>query len=369
MAAMGIKPWICLSYGNPVWGSDFRLGMRVKQITDNAEGFDAWIRYCTACVERYKDVVDEWEIWNEPMRQGEEYAEMFYRTAKAIRAVQPSSKIYCTKMTFPDGYRTLLERLKKENSLDLVTSFHYHPYDRNPDETYAKLAEPLRRLVKSYNGAFDIMQGEVGCPSQLEYTHALSCLEWTEYSQAKWNLRRTIGDAVRAIPSSVFTIIDLQYTHKLQSFGLLRSTALKEVVYRRPSYYAMQNVFSFLDDEALPVSVCTNADFVITKRADPRDDAERSLTCARFSRFGRPVRFYWFSDSLPSNRLEFDRVTIEISDTLLRPLWVDMITGRIFELDAANVRRENGKTVLTEVPMWDSPVMIADYECVPAKSE
>ena len=367
MAAMSIKPWICLSYGNPVWGSDFRLGMRVKQITDNAEGFDAWIRYCTACVERYKDVVDEWEIWNEPMRQGEEYAEMFYRTAKAIRAVQPSSKIYCTKMTFPDGYRTLLERLKKENSLDLVTSFHYHPYDRNPDETYAKLAEPLRRLVKSYNGAFDIMQGEVGCPSQLEYTHALSCLEWTEYSQAKWNLRRTIGDAVRSIPSSVFTIIDLQYTHKLQSFGLLRSTALKEVVYRRPSYYAMQNVFSFLDDEALPVSVCTNADFVITKRADPRDDAERRLTCARFTRFGRPVRFYWFSDSLPSNRLEFDRVTIEISDTLLRPLWVDMITGRIFEIDAANVRRVNGKTVLTDVPMWDSPVMIADYEYVPRR--
>ena len=101
MAAMGVKPWICLSYGNPVWGSDFRLGMRVKQVTDNAEAFDAWIRYCTACVERYKDVVDEWEVWNEPFNQGEEYAEMFYRTAKAIRSVQPSAKIFCTAITFP----------------------------------------------------------------------------------------------------------------------------------------------------------------------------------------------------------------------------------------------------------------------------
>ena len=62
MAAMGVKPWICLSYGNPVWGSDFRLGMRVKQVTGNPEAFAAWLRYCTACVERYKDVVDEWEI-------------------------------------------------------------------------------------------------------------------------------------------------------------------------------------------------------------------------------------------------------------------------------------------------------------------
>ena len=46
--------------GNPVWGSDFRLGMRVKQVTDSPEAFAAWLRYCTACVERYKDVVDEW---------------------------------------------------------------------------------------------------------------------------------------------------------------------------------------------------------------------------------------------------------------------------------------------------------------------
>ena len=37
MAAMDVKPWICLSYGNPVWGSDFRLGMRVKQVTDKPE--------------------------------------------------------------------------------------------------------------------------------------------------------------------------------------------------------------------------------------------------------------------------------------------------------------------------------------------
>ena len=369
MAAMGIKPWICLSYGNPVWGSDFRLGMRVKQVTGNAEAFAAWIRYCTACVERYKDVVDEWEIWNEPFRQGEEYAEMFYRTAKAIRAVQPSAKIYCTAITFPADHRAVLEKLKKENALDLASYFIYHPYDRNPDESYSKNADPLRRLVKSYSGAFDIMQGEVGCPAQLEFAHALNDTEWTEYSQAKWNLRRTIGDAVRAIPCSVFTMIDLQYTFMLQSFGMLRSNALKEVVYRRPSYFAMQNVFSYLDDEAVPYGVCTDAAFVLTRRADPRDTAEHRLTCARFTRFGRATRFYWFSNAIPSNRLEFDRVTLQVPDRLERPVWVEMITGRIFEFDPANVRHEDGKTVLDDVPMWDSPVMIADYVCVPRRCE
>ena len=367
MAAMGVKPWICLSYGNPVYGSDFRLGMRVSQVTDSPEAFDAWIRFCTACVERYKDVVNEWEIWNEPFGQSKEYARMYLRTAKAIRAVQSDADIRLTAMLFPGDYRKVLDFLKKENALDLVTRVMYHPYHVNPDTSYAVMAEPLRRLVKSYSGAIDVMQGEVGCPAQLEFAHALANIEWTEYSQAKWNLRRAVGDAVRAIPSNVFTMIDLQYTFMLQSFGMLRSNTLKEVVYRRPSYFAMQNVFSYLDDEAVPYGVVTNAGFEITRRADPRDTAERRLTCARFTRFGRATRFYWFSDSRPSNRLEFDRVTLKIPGKLDRPVWVEMITGRIYEFDPANVRQEKGHTVLKDVPMWDSPVMIADYVCVPRR--
>ena len=365
MAAMGVKPWICLAYGNPVWGSDFRLGMRVKQVTDKPEAFDAWIRYCVACVERYKDVVDEWEIWNEPFHQGPEYAEMFYRTAKAIRAVQPNAKLFCTAVTFPGDYKCVLEKLKKENALDLGSYFIYHPYAANPDHSYAGLAEPLRRLVKSYSGSFDIMQGEVGCPSQLEFAHALANIEWSEYAQAKWDLRRTIGDAARSIPCNVFTMIDLQYTFMLQSFGLIRSNTLKEFVYRRPSYYAMQHVFSYLDDEVLPTGFDTKAGFIIEKRFDPRDTSERTLTVTRFSRFGRNIRFFWFADQRPSSTLGFDRVTIKVYDHLPKPVWVEMITGRVFEIAKENVSYENGRTVLKDLPMWDSPVMIADVLSVP----
>lgn len=44
-----------------------------------------------------------------------------------------------------------------------------------------------------------------------------------------------------------------------------------------------------------------------------------------------------------------------------------MITGRIFEIDKANVKHESGVTVLNDIPMWDSPVMIADYASVPQR--
>lgn len=358
MAAMGVKPWICLSYGNPIYGSDFRLGMRVSQVVENPEALQAWLKYCTACVERYKDVVDEWEIWNEPFRQPSEYAELFTQTAQAVRKVQPQSKIYCTAVVYPDDYTALLEKLKEQGSLELCTRVIYHPYHDNPDRTYTEVAEPLRKLVKGYSPSLDIMQGEVGCPSQLEFAHALNSIEWSEYSQAKWNLRRTIGDAIRSIPSNIFTIIDLQYTFMLQSFGLLRSNTLKEVVYRRPSYFAMQNVFSTLDDEAIPKSIDTDVPFELTHRADPRDTTQHRLTCAEFSKGDKSLRFYWYSDSRPTNLLELDRITLQIPQELKEPVWVEMITGRIFNIAPENITIQNGTTTITNLPIWDSVVMI-----------
>ena len=358
MSAMGVKPWICLSYGNPVWGSDFRLGMRVKQVTGNPESFEAWLRYCRACVERYRDVVDEWEIWNEPFGQSEEYAEMFYRTGKAIRAIQPNAKIYCTAVSFPKDYKVVLEKLKSENAMDLGSYFIYHPYTPNPDTSYTTLAEPLRAIVKSYSPDYDIIQGEVGCPGQLEFAHALSNIEWTEYSQAKWNLRRTIGDAVRNIPCNVFTMIDLQYTFMLQSFGMLRSNTLKEVVYRRPSFYAMQHVFSFFDDDVHPVSV--------TKQTVNG----KELTIAKFERNSAPVYVMWFSGNRPSDTLAYERASLAFDALGIHdPAWVDLLTGKICIFPKANVVRDGNVTRVKDIPLWDSPVMLLENMQTPRRVE
>ena len=341
MAAMGIKPWICISYGNPVWGSDFRLGMRVKQITGNPEAFAAWLRYVKALVERYKDVVDEWEIWNEPFHQSNEYSELVYRTARVVREVQPSAKCYVTAIVWSknmhkNDYYVVLERLKKENALDLIDKWIYHPYTARPEDCYARTAEPLRRFVKSYRPEYDIFQGETGCPGQLEFAHALNNIEWTEYSQAKWNLRRAIGDAARGIPSSCFTFIDLQYTFMLQSFGLIRSNTLKEPVYRRPSFFAMQNVYSLFDDGMRPSGV-------ETRMADGRE-----LTIARFKRESCPVFVVWFSGGRPGDSLKYKKADLSFLGLSEDAAWMDLMNGRIYRL------RD-----LVSVPVWDSPVVVA----------
>ena len=374
-AAMSVKPWVCISYGNPVWGSDFRLGMRLKPVTDNPDAFDAWIRYTKALVERYKDVVDEWEIWNEPFGQAREYAELFYHTAKAIREIQPAAKCFCTAISWnardpmKSDYAMVLEKLKKENALDLGSYFLYHPYSPVPEASYGHLAEPLRKFVKGYSANFDIMQGEVGCPSQLEFGHAMNGIEWTEYSQAKWNLRRAIGDSARSIPSSVFTMIDLKYTFMLQSFGLVRSNLLKEFVYRRPSWYAMSNIYSLFDDETLPQKNLVLKNFAIQKRADPRDQKPHDLACTLFTRHGKSLRFYWFCEARPSDRLDFDQIDLMIPERLDQPVWVDMITGRIFAIPETQIDRQEESLVLKNIPMWDSPVLITTRTTVMLKDE
>ena len=366
-AAMGVKPWICISYGNPVWGSDFRLGMRVKQVTGDPEAFAAWIRYTKALVERYKDVVDEWEVWNEPFGQGDDYAIMFYETAKAVREVQPTAQIFCTAITYSDkpekcDYFKVLEKLKAENALDLGSYFIYHPYSPRPEATFTvgtgqfvwQPALGMEKLIKEYSPKFRIMQGETGCPSQLEFAHAMHSLEWTEYSQAKWNLRRAIGDAVRSIPSSCFTMIDLKYTFMLQSFGLVRSNLLEEFVYRRPSWYAMRNVYALFDDDTLPGRISEVA------------CGGRMLSSATFTRFGKGITVLWFSDQVPDSSLAFSKV--DLTTTLVPscprdlaysdPVWVELVTGRVYRLKDFKA-----------VPMWDSPIIIADAETIPLATE
>ncbi len=349
MAAMGVKPWICISYGNPVWGSDFRLGMKVRQVTDSPEAFAAWIRYVKALVARYKDVVDEWEIWNEPFGQREEYAKMVYETAKAVKEVQSGATCLVTAIGWnrdpaKNDYVTVLEKLKQENALDLVKWWIYHPYSPVPESSYPQAME-LRRLVKSYSPDYDIMQGETGCPAQLEFAHAMHSIEWTEYSQAKWNLRRALGDYVRGIPSSCFTFIDLQYTFMLQSFGLVRSNTLKQPVYRRPSYFAMQNVYSYFDEDVHPISVET------------REVNGKEMTVAKFERQSRHMWAVWFSGKRPDDRLEYERADLGFLGQPKDYVWVDLMRGVIGKLPTFRY-----------VPVWDSPVLLAPNGQVPRQT-
>lgn len=357
LTEQGVRPWICLCYGNPIYGSTINLGSGLAPVVRSEEAFAAWLKYVEATVARYKASVNEWEIWNEPFGQGKDYAALVLKTADLIKRVQPDAVVLVTAITDQDR-KEVLTALKAANKLDAVDYWAYHPYVTNPDTSYDWVDKTQKELA-AYHPKYRLYQGEVGCPSILEWTHALCDYPWTEYSQAKWNLRRMAGDRVRGIPCNVFTMIDLKYTNMQQSFGLIRSNLLLQFIYKRPTFYAVQHMMSFFDDAVKPVGL------LACESGSPR-----KVTAAGFEKAGTPVALLWYGDKVPGDVLAWDTVSVTIKGATFKdPVCVEMITGKVFELAPGSWTSEGGSTRLAQVPLWDSPMMLAERAQVPLRTE
>jgi polysaccharide biosynthesis protein PslG len=343
-----VKPWICLCYGNPIYKSTIDLGAGLGAVVRNKETMDAWLKYVESIVTHYKDVVTEWEIWNEPFGQEKDYAALLIPTAEIIKKIQPNAVILVTEY---GGTKPVLDELKTQNKLDLFDFWVYHPYSPNPDRGDG---ERLKKLVESFNPKYRIYQGEAGCPSQLEWAHALANYPWTEYSQAKWDLRRMASDHMRGIPTSVFTITDLQYTFMLQSFGLIRSNTLHQFIYKRPSFYAVKHMAGFFDDTVKTIGPLEH-----------NADTKRKTTVAGFQKDGKSIVLVWYNDNVPTDDLKWDPVDLAIQGaTFQDPVYVEMITGKVFDLPKDSWKAEADGASFTKLSIWDSPVMIAERSLV-----
>jgi hypothetical protein len=362
VAEQSVKPWVCLCYGNPLYGADIELNARI--FTDEAT-MTAWLKYVETTVTRYKDVVNEWEIWNEPNNKAnkgcESYASLLMKTAEVIRKVQPDAVIIgCALAHVPLDYpKGVLDILKANNKLDLLDVISYHPYDRNPDSSYENV-EKLREMVRSYSPKIQLFQGENGCPSSLEWGHALNNYQWTEISQAKWLTRRMAGDRLHGLRSSIFTIIDLKYPNMLQSFGLIRANLLNEFIYKRPAYYAVQHVANVFDD-----SVTSGAELRFTAPA-----RRGEMTGAGFRKENAPIVLIWYKDRVPDGEFKWDAVPLTIEQVNFKdPVYVEMVSGKVYEIDKQDWSNVKANVKFLHLPVWDSVVMIAERSLVPVIAE
>lgn len=358
LTEQAVEPWICLCYGNPLYKSEFRLGAKV--FTDEAT-MQGWLKYVEATVKRYKDVVKEWEVWNEPnLKNGGyvEYANLLIRTADVVKKNQPEAKVIgFAAAGIPLSFvKEVFEILKANHKMDLVDYLSYHPYTKNPDDSYEGV-QNLKELALSYHPDIQLYQGENGCPSQLEWTHALSYYPWTEISQAKWLMRRMAADKVRDIRTSVFTMIDLKYYNMLQSFGLIRSNLLHEIIYKRPSYYGVQHMVSLFDDSVIPVG-----------ELEFKSNAYRKMTVAGFRKGDTPVILLWYKDQIPCDELTWDLVELTfLNENFKDPVFVEMISGKVYDIDRSDWENKGKDVHFLRLPVWDSVVMLAERTAIDYK--
>lgn len=354
----GVNPWISLSYGNSLYnsGQDFGSG-----IFTAPETMSAWCNYVEAIVKRYKGIVNEWEIWNEPMpnESPEAYANLLIKTTETIKKTHPQATIIgftvhgFTKnvLKFPKAVYEILRQKDKTNIIDYVS---YHPYNYNPDESYP-MVDDLKKMAESYYPDVKLYQGECGAPSEYCETKALNKYTWTELSQAKWNLRRMLGDYARDIRTSIFTIIDLKYQDEMNRKGLIYVNDDKTVKYPKSTYYAIQHLTAIIDSNLKPQGMLQY-----------ETDSERNLTVAGFQDSkGQQAVVLWYDDQIPDNSLEWDNINITLKNTQLKnPVWVDFLTGKVYQLDKKIWKNKNGETQFSKLFVWDSPIIIIEKELV-----
>ena len=362
----GVHPWICLCYGNPAY-SDDGYDLNAKLFGDGPV-MDAWLHYVKTIVKRYKGKVAMWEVWNEPdYTKGlpfyATYANLFVRTAKAIRDVDPNAKIAAFGACAPnrdrqDYMKKCLDIIKERGALKYIDYITYHPYYELPELVNPSFLR-YKEMIASYSDKIELVQGETGCPGQLEFGHALKDRPWTEYSQAKWDLRQMMnhfGLGVRFY--NVFTMVDLNYGWMMQSFGLVRMQLDATPVYLRPKFYAVQHITSLITPDITPDNTVTI-----------KTECGRKVACVGLKKDGKTIGCaLWLSDRRPSDSLERQKCPVEIDGVKFeKPVYVDMLDGKVYSLgiDRLHGAFDETTTIIPELPLWDSPIVLINRADVP----
>jgi hypothetical protein len=363
-----IEPWLETSYGNPIYKGGGAKGL-LNSMPTSTEGYAAWDRWVEALVNRYKNRVKEWEIWNEPdhplqKNEPETVAELNIRTAEIIKRLQPEAQI--AGLAFASHSDTayldrFLKPISDKGKLGLFHWISYHSYEFRPEDAY-KGVSALKNTLGKYSKKLLLRQGENGAPSNYLPNYALDKYYWTEYTQAKYDMRRLLGDLGRDIETSVFTIIDIRYEGKepvLNMKGLIQSDLTKVAIRPKVAYYAVQNVASIFDNA---LELIPNFTF--------KTDAKEPISIFGFQNKStkKQVITLWFDGKIPNNLFTTTPTDITIENgNFKNPVFVDLMTGHVYEIPKTQWNKTKNQVIFKQIPVYDAPVLIVEKEVLNIK--
>ena len=380
--AHGIEPLLELSYGNPIYEGGGGPGL-ADGIPNKPEGLAAWDRWVEHLARTFAGRVNEWAMWNEPDNKPkpgeqphtpEQIAAFNVRSARILKRVMPDCRLHALSLAHNDP--VFLEKCLVAFGPDvkLFDTFIYHGYVVNPDSSYVKV-EQQKALLRKYAPHARLRQGENGSPSEWIDRLSLSRRPWTELSQAKWDLRRMLGDLGHDVESGLFCFVDINYAPPMHPYqlcnrkGYLRTNAENDVIRIKRIYYAVQNAVSIFN---------SNVSRVREKPQALCRDGTVSLYEYR-TRAGSPLLVFWehgpvktvWRNSRPEVELDpgaaptesvaTRTIPIEWAGEALRdPVWVDLVTGWVYEIPADRQLVHPCGIDLVEIPVYDSPCVLTE---------
>lgn len=370
-------------------------GYRPAPPTDNEESMEAWLNFVRASIERYKDQITYWEIWNEPNHRnywgkkpdGKEYGYLVRETAKVILEIQPDAKILAGSMAGinPGFIRDFLEDGGAEY-IDIIT---YHNYGAIPEERIYKAYEAWD-VINEFKPEIDLWQGECGYPSHSSSRDYRGTSPWGLNIQAKWLLRQAFTDVYfcNAELSNYFKLVhDRGYGEKvvrtnlsaldsilgfperngsrIKTVGINEKCILSNPDFNpKPAFYTYQNLCSLIDKSYKTIKngheVTINDSGVFYGIGEFDDGFPSQTLVAHFiNSENESLVAYWLPWHPQENIMQAANINIIIENTNFdNPVMVDLLTGDVLEIiDFENV---DNNVIFNNIPLIDYPLCIIE---------
>jgi hypothetical protein len=359
------------------------------------KGKAGWLNYVTTAVNRYKDRIRHWEVWNEPNHRnywgappdGHAYGELVRYTVEKILELHPEAKIIAGSMAgisadFTDKF---LSRCDPEK-IDVIS---FHNYGNRPENRVYAI-EKFKKVLDSYKPGFEIWQGECGIASTSRTTGYRSTGPWGPAIQAKWLLRQSFVDTwfCHATLSNYFKLFDdgelePELTARKPSgpdkwFGAperngsrmhaegVNAKCLLSVPDRtpKPAYYAYQNLCAAMDDRykrAEPAYRFRVVDPGQFHGIGEYEDAFPSVPLlAAYESEDAAFLAYWLPWIPQEYVVDFAKVSLEVDVSFKEPVLLDLMTGQVYAIDGVNP--DSGKSGFAMLPLADYPLALAERD-------
>ncbi|MCX6326833.1 MAG: hypothetical protein NT144_09355 [Bacteroidia bacterium] len=385
------------TYDNPVEAEIY--GFKPEPPIKNPVAMMAYLNFVKATVERYKDKIEYWEVWNEPNHRnywgstpdGKEYGILLVKTAEIIKKLDPGCKVIGGSMAGIDPQ--FADEFLSVGSDSLIDIISFHNYGAVPEER-VYLAIELWDVINKYNPNLELWQGECGYPSHSSTRDFRGRAPWGLNIQAKWLLRQSFVDTYycKATLSNYFKLVhtegkgdkpersNLRPIDKIFGYPerggsrvktkgvnekcLLSNPKLKE----KPGFFAYQNLCAVWQ----PGYKATPVDYTITVKDQgifygigEEDDAFPSIPLlATFKDENNNWLIAWW---LPWNMQEYlpklAKINIQASGIEMKdPVIIDLLTGDVFEPES--VKSENGEIMLNNLPLADYPMALVERNTI-----
>ena len=142
----------------------------------------------------------------------------------------------------------------------------------------------------------------------------------------------------------------------MDRYGLVKTDKAYRLLKVKIAYYAVQNVVAIFDDTLVRVP-----DYPCEVQC------EKPSACYAYKnkQSGQPMLVFWDTSEVPSDRNETVPATFTLAkDSFTEPVWVDTITGGIFEIPADRLVRDGEKLIVKNIPVYDAPALVVDKALV-----